>query len=190
MVTKGTKADEAAAGSVKSDKPECKPLVEALAAAPMGKPGAHVLRKAIEKPAKMKIDPKASEEEKVKAGLGAMTQPITAERLASYEGEGAREAFAVLDKAGKACAGGFTGEQAGDKLKISKVAPDTVAGGDEAQGWTLHMDGEGADEMDVVMKLAAVRKGGTLATFYTISLGGTVKAQPTPVIEAQLKKLG
>ncbi|MFI0980018.1 hypothetical protein ACH4SP_23810 [Streptomyces sp. NPDC021093] len=190
MVTKGTKADEAVAGSVKSDKPECKPLVDALSAIPMGQPGAHVLRKAIEKPAKMKVDPGASAEEKAKAGLGALTQPITAERLASYEGKGAQEAFATLEKAGKSCAGGFNGEQDGEKLKITKVAPDTVTGGDQAQGWTLSMAGDGPDEQDVVMKLAAVRKGGTLATFYTISLGGTVKAQPTPVIEAQLKKLG
>ncbi|MGW7412881.1 hypothetical protein [Streptomyces sp. NPDC054863] len=187
MVQKGTKADEVPDGAVKVDKPECKLLGDAMAAAPMGKPVAHLLRKAIEKPAKMKVDPTASAEEKAKAGLNAMTQPVTAERLASYEGKGAQEAFASLNKAGQACGGGFNGDQAGEKVKITKVLADTVTGGDEAQGWTVTMDGEGTE---VVMKLAAVRKGGTLATFYTISLGGTVKAQPTGVIEAQLKKLG
>ncbi|MFF0744502.1 hypothetical protein ACFYVL_29285 [Streptomyces sp. NPDC004111] len=190
LVTPGTKADEAAAGSVKADRAECKPLLDALAAVPQGTPGAHVLRKAVEKPAKMKVDPKASAEEKAKAGLNALSQPVTAERLASYEGKGAQEAFAGLAKAGKACAGGFGGQQGGDKLRIASVTPDAVSGGDEAQGWTFQMKAQGPDESDVVMKLAAVRKGGTLATFYTISLGGTVKTQPTAVIEAQLRKLG
>ncbi|MEU8889277.1 hypothetical protein [Streptomyces sp. NPDC048442] len=187
MVKNGTKADEVPDGAVKTDKAECKPLGDAMAAIPMGKPAAHVLRKAVEKPAKMKVDPNASAEEKAKAGIAAMTQPVTADRLASYEGKGAQEAFAALSKAGQACGGGFTGDQAGEKVKITKVLADTVTGGDEAQGWTLTMDGDGTE---VVMKLAAVREGSTLATFYTISLGGTVKAQPAGVIDAQVKKLG
>ncbi|MCX5204798.1 hypothetical protein OG897_25495 [Streptomyces sp. NBC_00237] len=190
MIAPGKKADEVPAGSIKVDKPECTPLADAMVGVAVGKPGASVLRKAIEKPAKMKVDPKASDEEKFKAGMGALTQPVTVERLASYDGTGAQEAFAALDKAGKACAGGFGGQQGGDKVNIAKVTPDAVTGGDEAAGWTFDMKGQGPDEMDVVMKLAAVRKGGTVATFYTFSLGGTVKAQPVPVIGAQLKKLG
>ncbi|CAM5256068.1 lipoprotein [Streptomyces spiroverticillatus] len=190
MIAAGKPADNVPAGSVKVDKPQCAPLADAMVAAAPGKPGASVVRKAIEKPAKMKLDPGASAEEKARAGLGALTQPVTVQRLASYDGKGAQEAFAALDKAGKDCAGGFDGVQAGDKIKIAKVTPDTVTGGDEARGWTFDMKAQGPDESDVVMKLAVVRKGGALSTFYTFSLGGTVKKQPVPVIEAQIKKLG
>ncbi|MFD3512752.1 hypothetical protein [Streptomyces sp. NPDC058657] len=187
LVTKGTKADEVPPGAVKTDKAECKPLLDTFSAVPSGKPVAHLLRKAVEKPAKTKTDPKATEEEKAKAGLNALTQPVTADVLASYEAKGAQDAYTALGKAAQTCSGGFSGEQAGEKIKIKKIVPDQVTGGDEAQGWTITMEGDGSD---VVLKLAAVRKGSTLATFSTISLGGTVKAQPTAVIEAQLKKLG
>ncbi len=187
QVVNGTKADEVAPGAVKTDKPECKPLLDAASAVPVGKPVAKVLRKAVQKPEKMRVDPTASAEDKAKAGLDALSQPVTADVLASYDGKGAQEGYAAYAKAAEACAGGFGGEQAGEKLAFTKVVPDTVTGGDEAQGWTIAMK---ADGTEVLTKLAVVRKGNTLATFYTISLGGTVKEQPASLIAAQVKKLG
>ncbi|MFI5808158.1 hypothetical protein [Streptomyces sp. NPDC051561] len=188
LVKKGTKADEVELSALKADKPECSPLLEAISSAPLGKPSAHALVKAVQKPDKMKVDPNATDEEKFEAGMGALTQPVTADRVASYDGTGAQDAFAALAKAGKDCAGGFNATQAGEKVKITKVVADPVTGGDEAQGWILTMDMDGEKPMPI--RVAAARKGNALASFYTISLGGAVTAQPTGVIEAQLKKLG
>ncbi|MGR8007542.1 hypothetical protein [Streptomyces hypolithicus] len=94
-------------------------------------------------------------------------------------------AFAALRDAGEACADGFTLIVGTDKMKITKVVPAAYSGGDQAVAYAVSVDLEG---MTGLSHLVAVRKGGTLASFYAHSLTGTTK-QPTAVIDAQVAKL-
>lgn len=181
VVKAATPAEIAAAGAASSDKPECLPLVKAQSMTPVGTAGGTARTKAV---AKGKAGADGSPEAALGAALGATATAVT---LASYEGKGAEEAFTTLKGAGTACAGGYTGSQAGDSLKITKVVPGaSVTAGDEALAYTVVGD---ADGQQLGMELVIVRKGNTLATFSALSLAGTAE-QPKAVIDAQVKKLG
>ncbi len=153
---------------------------------PVGTAGGTARTKAVAKGKEPGAD--ASPEDKAKAALdAAFGATATAVTLASYEGKGAEEAFTTLKGAGTACAGGYTGSQAGDSLKITKVVPGaSVTAGDEALAYTVVGD---ADGTQLSMELVIVRKGNTLATFSALSLAGKAE-QPKAVIDAQVKKLG
>ncbi|MEU7010818.1 hypothetical protein [Streptomyces sp. NPDC046332] len=181
QVQKGEAPDAAKPGDINTDKPACKPLAEAMSFIATGTPGASVHRKAIEMPKPEGAT--ASPEE----ALGMLSAPVTSVTLGSYDGGGAQEALASLKTAGAECAGGFTLIGGGEKTKITKVAPETVTAGEEALAFTVTTDVEGEAW---VSKLVAFRKGNTLASFSVISLGGTVKELPKPVIDAQAAKLG
>ncbi|WP_405790252.1 hypothetical protein OG753_25460 [Streptomyces sp. NBC_00029] len=185
VVKPATPAEIAAAGAAKSDKAECQPLVSAQSMNAVGTAAGTAGTKAVAKGKEPAAD--ASPEEKLKAGLDALSGTATSVSLHSYEGKGAAEAFASLKTAGTACAGGYTGTQAGDSLKITKVAPGAaVTAGDEALAYTVTGDADGSP---VSMELVVVRKGSTLATFSALSLAG-VAEQPKDVVDAQVKKLG
>ncbi|MFD7554013.1 MULTISPECIES: hypothetical protein [unclassified Streptomyces] len=185
VVKPATAAELAAAAGTKSDKPECQPLVSAQSMAPIGTVVGTAGTKAVAKGKEPAAD--ASPEEKLKAGLDALGATATSVSLHSYEGKGAAEAFATLKTAGTACAGGYTGGQGGDSLKITKVAPGAaVTAGDEALAYTVTGDADGSP---MSMELVVVRKGGTLATFSAVSLAGAAE-QPKAVVDAQVKKLG
>ncbi|MFG2984227.1 hypothetical protein ACGFYQ_23730 [Streptomyces sp. NPDC048258] len=185
VVKEATPAEAAAAAGAKSDKPQCQPLVSAQSMNPVGTAAGTARTKAVAKGKEPAAD--ASPEEKAKAALGALGATATSVTLASYEGKGAEEAFAAVKTAGTACAGGYTGGQGGDSLKITKVAPGAaVTAGDEALAYTVTGDADG-DVMS--MELVVVRKGNTLATFSALSLAGTAE-QPKAVVDAQVKKLG
>ncbi|QLE74050.1 hypothetical protein FGW37_22885 [Streptomyces rectiverticillatus] len=185
-VTEATAADLATAKGVTSDKAECKPLVDAMSLRSGGAPGAIVIRKVMAMP--KSPAPDAAPEEKVKAGLGALSGTITSDTLGSYgDAKAAGEVIAALKKSGADCAGGFNLVAGADKTKFTKVAPaDFAAGGDEAVSFTLNLDAEGTTG---TTHLVAVRKGSTVATFYALSLAGQAE-QPKAVVEAQVKKLG
>lgn len=178
---KKAKSDEVLnPGDVSADKPACEPLAEAMSWIAPGTPGAKVVRKTIQIPGK---DAAANPEN----ALGALSTPVTTVTLGSYAGQGAEQAFASLKTAGTDCAGGFTATASGEKVKVTKVAADTAAGGDEALAWTITTDVDGTR---MVTKLAVLRKANNLAGFATMSLGGEVKEQPKTVIDAQAAKLG
>ncbi|GGR79485.1 hypothetical protein [Streptomyces nojiriensis] len=185
VVKAATPAELAAASATKSDKPECQPLVSAQSMAPIGTAAGTAGTKAVAKGKEPAAD--ASPEEKLKAGLAALSATATSVSLHSYEGTGAAEALATIKKAGTACAGGYTGGQGGDSLKITKVAPGAaVTAGDEALAYTVTGD---ADGEPMSMELVVVRKGSTVATFSALSLAGAAE-QPKDVVDAQVKKLG
>lgn len=169
------------ASAVSTDKPSCKPIADAMSYIATGKPAASAQRKAIEVPKTEGAS--ASPEE----ALGALAAPVTGVTLGSYDGQGAQEAFASLKTAGTDCAGGFTLIGGGEKTKISKVAPETVTAGEEALAWTVTTD---LDGKPFVTKLVVFRQGSTLASFSTLSFGGTVKALPKDIVDAQAAKLG
>ncbi|MBT2382796.1 hypothetical protein [Streptomyces sp. ISL-11] len=183
-IEKPSAVDVAAAKTVSGDKAECKPLVDIMALRAPGGAGASVSRKiaAIAKP----LPADASAEDKMKAGMGALGVTVTVDTLASYEGKGAADAVAALKKAGADCAGGFTLNAGDDKTKITKVEGASYTAGDESVAFTITVDMEG---MPGTGHLVSVRKGSTVATFYSQSLTGKAE-QPKAVIEAQVKKLG
>ncbi|MFD9793480.1 hypothetical protein ACFWXK_21325 [Streptomyces sp. NPDC059070] len=182
-VTKATAADMATSKSVDTEKAACKPIVDVFALRAIGAPGASATRKIMAVPKAPAAN--ASAEEKAKAGLDALSGTITADTLASYNGNGAADALATLKKAGTDCAGGFTVVADGEKTNITKVSTGAYAGGDEAVAFTMTADMEGVSANHY---LVAVRKGSTLATFYAWSLANKAE-QPKAVIDAQLKKL-
>ncbi|MFJ6798663.1 hypothetical protein [Streptomyces sp. NPDC091268] len=185
VVKPATPAEVAAAAGAKSDKPECLPLVKAQSMAPVGTSVGAARTKVAAKG--KEAAPDASPEDKLKAAMDALGTTATSVTLASYEGKGAEEAFATIKTAGTACAGGYTGGQGSDSLKIAKVAPGaSVTAGDAALAYTVTGD---ADGEKFTMELVVVRKGNTLATFSALSLTGTAE-QPKPVVDAQVKKLG
>ncbi|MGW2016109.1 hypothetical protein [Streptomyces sp. NPDC001927] len=179
QVQKAKPAEVLNTGDVGADKAACEPLAEAVSSVAPGDPGASVHRKTIE----ARKDTSASPEDI----MGALAAPVTSVTLGSYGGQGAEKAFASLKTAGTECAAGFTVNASGEKTKVTKVAPEAVAAGEEAQAWTVTVDMEGKP---FVTKLVVFRKGNTLASLSTISLGGQVKALPKAVIDAQAAKLG
>ncbi|CAM5398093.1 hypothetical protein [Streptomyces abikoensis] len=184
-VTEATPADLATAKGVTSDKAECKPLVDAMSLRSGGSPAATVIRKVL--PPAPSTAPDAAPEDKMKAGLGALSGTITSDTLGSYgDAKAAGEVMAALKKSGADCAGGFSLVSGSDKTKFTKVAPAAYTGGEEAVAFTLGMDVDGTPG---VTHLIAVRKGSTIATFYALSLAGQAE-QPKTVADAQVKKLG
>ncbi|WP_251066598.1 hypothetical protein [Streptomyces sp. ISL-36] len=181
QVQKAKAADVVPSSAVSTDKAGCKPLADAMSFIATGSPAASAQRKAIEVP--KTAGATASPEE----ALGALSAPVTSVTLGSYDGTGAQDAFGSLKKAGSECAGGFTLLGGGEKTKITKVAPETVSAGDEALAWTVTTDMDGEP---FVTKVVAFRKGNTLASFSTLSLGGEVKELPKAVVDAQAAKLG
>ncbi|WP_327284935.1 MULTISPECIES: hypothetical protein [unclassified Streptomyces] len=171
-VRAATPAELAAAASAGTDKPECLPLAKAQSSAPVGTPVGRAGTKAVTIP---------------KSAADVLGATVTSIALASYDGKGAEEAFAAVKAAATACAGGYTGSQAGDSLKIEKVVPGApVTAGDEALAYTAmaNVDGEKA-----ATELVVVRKGNTIATFSAVSPSGSAE-QPKAVVEIQAKKLG
>ncbi|MFJ4870991.1 hypothetical protein [Streptomyces sp. NPDC088757] len=178
QVQKAKATDVVKSEAVVTDKASCKPLADALAFIAAGDPAASVQRKAIEVPKKT-----GSPED----ALGALAAPVTSVTLGSYDGQGAQEALASLKASGTDCAGGFGVTSSGEKVKVTKVAPETVTAGDEALAWTVTSDVDGEP---FVTKLVVFRKGNTLASFSSFSLAGTVKELPKAIVDAQAKKLG
>ncbi|WP_418958579.1 hypothetical protein [Streptomyces tritici] len=183
LLKKATPAENLPPEAVTTDKAECKPIVDAITFLAPGKPGATAKVKVVAIPQK---DPNASPAENA---MKALSQPVTAITLGSYDGKGAEEAFASLRTAGEKCAGGFAMAQGGQKGKIKSVALGTAdaSGGDEALTLkvTTEVDGDQA-----VYGVVAVRKANALASFSTLNLSGALPETPKNVVDAQVGKLG
>ena len=181
QVQKAKAGEIPVAASVSADKPSCTPFAHAMSYLAPGKPAASAHRRAIEVP---KAEGRTASPEDA---LGALAAPVTGVALASYDGQGAQEAFASMKRAGTDCAGGFTLIGGGERTKISWIAPEPVTAGEEALAWTVTTDVEGRPW---ITKVVVFRQGSTLASFSTLSFGGTVKALPKAVLTAQAAKLG
>ncbi|MFI1829546.1 hypothetical protein ACH41E_24340 [Streptomyces sp. NPDC020412] len=178
-------ADVAKAKGATTDKAECKPLATALTEGAPAPATASVLRQIMPMPAGSSTG--TTEEQKAEAALKALsTLSFTATTLNSYEGKGAEDAMAALKKAGTDCTASFTVTAEGETTKVTKVAPATYSGGDEALAYTVTMD---VDGKAYETHLVTVRKGATVANFYALSIGGKTE-QPKAIADAQLKKLG
>ncbi|WP_030202820.1 hypothetical protein [Streptomyces sp. NRRL S-87] len=173
----------AEAGKAVSDKPACQPYADAIAGV-IGKPAAKALRSAVALP--KDAGTAQTPEQKALAGLNALKSPATRVILASYEGDKAAEHVLTLKNSGADCMQGFTVTQDGEKTKIKSMTPMTLDAGDEDSSWSFVMDMDG---QPAEFNIALMSKGTTLASFYTFSLGGSVKELPEPIIDAQEKKL-
>ncbi|MFF9767072.1 hypothetical protein ACF1GT_10750 [Streptomyces sp. NPDC014636] len=185
-----------AKSEVKADDAKCDPLLHTLTGIAPGSPAAKTSRMATEDKKDPTDDATSLDdmadgkfEDAIKK---SMDLDVTVVTLASYDGDGAEQALKSVSDAVKGCAGGFSGEQDGEKGKFTEVAEEKSAGvGDESVAFTATNDAG----KDGVMPLHAevVRHGNTLATYTTVNLGaGMTKksyAVPAAVVKAQAAKL-
>ncbi|MFD6205334.1 hypothetical protein [Streptomyces rubiginosohelvolus] len=192
-ITKAGPADEIPADGIKVDKEACLPIAHAMSGVPQEGAVATTKRKVIDEP--KKTDEKSLEDlgegEAEDLFKNAFDLTSTAVVLSSYEGAAGPDAFATLKKAAADCAGGFTATVGKTPTKIASITEEKVTGGDEAAAWTVTSEDDGDT---VPLKLAVLRKEGTVATFFAFNLaaagGEGVKFElPTAVVAAQDKKL-
>ncbi|WP_267041310.1 hypothetical protein [Streptomyces sp. NBC_00347] len=169
-----------------SDVPDCLPVLQAMAAAPIGSPTGAARITVAAKPKPVAKD--ASEEDKQLAARNALGTTATVVSLYSYDGDGAQRAFRSLFDAGLPCEKGFVPTVAGEELGDTTVRPFTkVEVGDENLTYTLAMADEEIGRIST--ELVVVRKANTLAVFHAQSMSGTAD-HPKSVVEAQAGKLG
>ncbi|MFM9615436.1 hypothetical protein ACSCBZ_02530 [Streptomyces niveiscabiei] len=170
---------------VKTDKAECAPLAWANTALPPGDTTAAASNTiSSDKPtdAATKLDVSA-----------LLSLDMTWVGLSSYDGDGATKAMKTVSDAITTCASGFSLSGGPDNTsKITKVASEKgTGGGDEALAFSenVSMDGAGT----AVFHTEVIRKGNTVATFYTLDFGafetGQMPKVPAAIITAQLAKL-
>jgi len=193
-VVKAGPQDDIAAKDVTAGKAGCEPLARLLSGVPVGEPGATVKRRVTSEPKKDDNAGKdlgdLTEKEIDDAMASALDVTTTLSSLASYDGKGAEDVVAALGTAATACADGFTMTMAGTEQKVTKVGELKVSGGDEAVAWSVEAEQDGEK---VSYAIAAVRHGGTVASFSSINLVALkdekASALPTAVIDAQVAKL-
>ncbi|MEH0546495.1 hypothetical protein QA802_26460 [Streptomyces sp. B21-105] len=171
---------------VKTDKPACNPLAWATAALAPGDTDASVGNTVAE-------DKTAAATAKPTDLADAFDIDMTFVGLSSYAGDGAEKAMKAVSDGVTACAGGYGLKADGENTKVTKVAEEkNSAKGDEVVAFTEDVDMDGAGK--ATFHAAVVRKGNTVATFYTVNFaamtkGGDMGAVPAAVIDAQLAKL-
>ncbi|KRC95696.1 MULTISPECIES: hypothetical protein [unclassified Streptomyces] len=171
---------------VKTDKPACDPLAWATAALAPGDTDASVGNTVAE-------DKTSAATAKPTDLADAFDIDMTFVGLSSYEGDGAQKAMKAVSDGVTACAGGFGLTADSEKTKITKIAAAKGSGkGDETVAFTeeVDMDGQGR----ATAHAEVVRKGNTVATFYTVNFaamakGGDLGPVPAAVIDAQVAKL-
>ncbi|WP_073226088.1 hypothetical protein [Streptomyces sp. NBRC 110465] len=192
-VTKAGPDDEVPADGVKVDKEACLPVAHAMFGVAEEGVVATAKRKVIDEP---KADGKKSLEDAAKgegadAFKDAFNLTSTFVALHSYDGTAGPDAMAALKKAAADCAGGFTATVAGTPTKVVSMTEEKITGGDEAMAWTVTSEDDGTT---APFKLVALRKEGSVATFFAFNLaaagGSDVKFEvPAEVVAAQDKKL-
>ncbi|WP_133912723.1 hypothetical protein [Streptomyces sp. NBC_00582] len=176
---------------VKVDKTECAPLAWATAALPPGDTDAAASNTVTEE--KASASPTSLDDVSEADIEDAFKVTLTFVGLSSYDGDGAQKAMKSVSDGVAACSGGFGLQADGEKSKITKVASEKgTGGGDEALAFseTVDMDGEGT----ATFHAEVIRKGTTVATFYTVNFaafasGGDMGPVPAAVVTAQLGKL-
>ncbi|MGP4088188.1 hypothetical protein [Streptomyces sp. KR55] len=170
---------------VKTDKAECDPLAWATAGLAPGDTDANASNTVAED----KASTATAQPEDI---ADAFNVNMTFVGLSSYEGDGAEKAMKAVSDGVSACSGGYGLTTGGENSKVTKVASVQGSGlGDESVAFAedVDMDGEGT----ATFHTEVVRKGNTIATFYTVNFAalGTGEAAeiPAAVVEAQVAKL-
>jgi hypothetical protein len=115
----------------------------------------------------------------------SLDRDVTTVSLSSYDGDGAARALKSVSDAVRACAGGFSGQQAGDEVKFGGIAAERPTGtGDQSVAFTAttESDGEAAPvhaEVD--------RHGTTLSVYFTVNLGAMMAKKAYVVSPAVVK---
>jgi hypothetical protein len=181
---------------VKADDAKCDPLVDVMTGIAPGDPAVNTSRMATEDK-KDPTDDATSMDDladgKFEDALNkSLDIDVTVVTLASYDGDGAEQGLKAVSDAVKACSGGFSGEQDGEKGKFTKIVEEKSSGtGDESVAFTVTNDSgkEGA----LPLHAEVVRHGNTLATYTTINVGAMMSKKAytvsAPVIKAQAAKL-
>ncbi|MFI6035171.1 hypothetical protein ACIBBD_13585 [Streptomyces sp. NPDC051315] len=170
---------------VKTDKPACDPLAWATAGLAPGDTDANASNSVSED----KASTATAQPEDI---ADAFNVDMTFVGLSSYDGDGAEKAMKAVTDGVTACSGGYGLTTGGEDSKVTKVAATKGSGlGDESIAFAedVDMDGEGT----ATFHTEVVRKGNTIATFYTVNFAalGTGEAAeiPAAVVQAQVAKL-
>ncbi|MEV7287106.1 hypothetical protein AB0O01_21485 [Streptomyces sp. NPDC093252] len=181
---------------VEVDKAACEPLAWVTSAVPPGDTDAGAANVVIEEAEQ----PEPTSTELTEESLGEAEDALTAAfdvdmtivGLSSYDGDGAEQAMKAVSDAVAECGDGFVTTAAGEETKVTKVTAAEGSGrGDESVVFNEDIDVEGES---VTVQAEVVRKGGTVATFFTVNIaalsgqGGATEV-PAAVAEAQLAKL-
>lgn len=196
----GYKVGAVPAGRARPITPEgatCGPLARVMSGLPPAQAAAQTDRLATENQKKRPTDKATSPDDKTggkfeDAMKQAMDRDVTTVSLSSYDGDGAAKALKAVSDAVKACAGGFSGKQAGTTMKFTKVAEGTSSGtGDESVAFVATSDMEDGDTAPVHAEV--VRHGNTVASYFTTNLGAMMSkktyAVSPEVVKAQSAKL-
>lgn len=181
---------------VKSEDATCDPVLQAFTGIAPGAPAANTSRMATQDK-KAPTDDATSLDDmtdgKFEDAINkSMDLDVTVVTLASYDGDGAERALTSVTDAVKACSGGFSGEQDGEKGKFTKVTEEKSVGtGDASVAFTATNDA-GKDGA-LPLHAEVVRHGNTLATYTTINIGAMMTKKSytvsAPVVKAQAAKL-
>ncbi|MGW7526647.1 hypothetical protein [Streptomyces sp. NPDC054783] len=187
----------ARAKAITTDSAPCRPLVRVLSGLPPVDAPARTDRLATEK---QKKDPSAKptslddlDEGKFEEAMHrSLDRDLTTVTLASYDGDGAAKALASVSTAVKDCASGFPAQQAGTKVRFTKVAEERATGtGDGAVAFTATMDSDDGDAAPVHAEV--LRLGNNLSVYFTSNLGAMMAkkayAVSPAVVKAQQAKL-
>ncbi|QTE00539.1 hypothetical protein S1361_24625 [Streptomyces cyanogenus] len=177
---------------VTSDDAKCEPVLRAFTGIAPGDPAAHTSKMATENKKTPTAAPSPGDGKFEDAISESMNLDVTVVTLASYDGDGAEQGLKAVSDAVKACAGGFSGAQDGEKGKFTKVAEEKSSGtGDASVAFTATNDA-GKDGA-LPLHAEVVRHGNNLAVYTTINIGAmmTKKAYTVsaPVVKAQAAKL-
>ncbi|MEU2063105.1 hypothetical protein [Streptomyces sp. NPDC013455] len=181
---------------VKSDDAKCQPVLQAFTGIAPGEPAANTSRMATQDKKDPTDDATSLDDMadgKFEDAINeSMDLDVTVVTLASYDGDGAEQALKSVSDAVKACTGGFSGEQDGEKGKFTKVAEEKSSGtGDESVAFTATNDA--GKDGSLPLHAEVVRHGNTLATYTTINIGAMMSKKPytvsAPVVKAQAAKL-
>ncbi|CAM5360981.1 Lipoprotein OS=Streptomyces tendae OX=1932 GN=GUR47_17040 PE=4 SV=1 [Streptomyces tendae] len=180
--------DRVAKDQISVDDKSCLPLVHAQGAVAQGKPAADVQRSwqgQSESPSQSK-GPDGQDMTDVDVNKIMLN-------VASYADGGAEQAMAGLKAAVEKCAGGFDATVGSDRMRVTEVSGSgRLKAGDE--GLTVNIGVATGGDGSGLMKLVAVRKGATLATFSAVNLSSMMTGAefqvPAEVVDAQVAKLG
>ncbi|SHI02269.1 hypothetical protein [Streptomyces sp. 3214.6] len=171
--------------ALKVDKAACNPIAWATNGLAPGDTDANATNSLTEeKPTAATAQPKDLED--------AFSIKMTYVGLSSYEADGAEKTMKALSDGVTACAGGYGFNVDGEASKVVKVAAAKGSGkGEESVAFLQETTVEG---QKITAHTEVVRKGGTLATFFTMDVaklvqGGDMGPVPAAVLDAQVAKL-
>ncbi|MFC4499797.1 MULTISPECIES: hypothetical protein [Streptomyces] len=172
--------------AVKTDKAACDPLAWATAGLAPGDTDASASNSVTEDKSSASKTGDASVED-------AFDVNLTFVGLSSYDGDGAEKAMKAVSDGVTACSGGYGITSDGEKQKITKVVSEKgTGGGDESVAFAQDADMDGSGTATVHSEV--IRKGNTIASFYTLNFaafgkGGDMDPVPAALVTAQLGKL-